>query len=300
MYTTRHEAKLVRMRIRQLQTHPLPSKTMAQVATKVAVVSGGNKGIGLAIVRRLCKEFEGDVYLTARSEERGKEAVAKLQAEGLKPRFHQLDITSGDSVEALKQYMIQKYGGVDVLVNNAGMAYKMASTAPFIEQATNTLKTNFTGTLNISRAFLPIIRPHGRVVNVSSSAGHLKILHKNLQDKFSSPDLTEAELVSLMDQFVKDVTDGKHTEKGWPNTAYGTSKVGMTALTKVHAREMVKLGNEDILVNACCPGWVRTDMAGYNATLSPDEGAETPVHLAFLPPGSPSGEFWKNKTVVQW
>ena len=127
------------------------------VCTRVAVVSGGNKGIGLAIVRRLCKDFEGDVYLTARSEQRGKEAVAMLQSEGLKPKFHQLDITSGESIEALKQEMTQKYGGVDVLVNNAGMAYKKASTAPFIEQATNTLKTNFTGTLNISRAFIPIM-----------------------------------------------------------------------------------------------------------------------------------------------
>ena len=57
---------------------------------------------------------------------------------------------------------------------------------------------------------------------------------------------------------------------------------------------------DDVLVNCCCPGWVRTDMAGPNAALSPDEGAETPVHLALLPPGSPNGEFWKNKAVVQW
>ena len=268
--------------------------------TKVAVVSGGNKGIGLAIVRRLCKDFEGDVYLTARSEERGKEAVAMLQSEGLKAKFHQLDITSSESIEALKQEMTQRYGGVDVLVNNAGMAYKMASTAPFIEQATNTIKTNFTGTLNISRAFIPIMQPHGRIVNVSSSAGHLKKVQKHLQEKFSSPDVTEAELITLMDQFVKDVADGKHKERGWPNTAYGVSKVGMTALTKVHAREAAKLESQDVLVNACCPGWVRTDMAGYNASLSPDEGAETPVLLALLPPNSPNGEFWKNKTIVQW
>ena len=270
------------------------------VCTRVAVVSGGNKGIGLAIVRRLCKDFEGDVYLTARSEQRGKEAVAMLQSEGLKPKFHQLDITSGESIKALKQEMTQKYGGVDVLVNNAGMAYKKASTAPFIEQATNTLATNFTGTLNMSRAFIPIMQPHGRIVNVSSSAGHLRIVQKHLQEKFSNPKLTEAELVTLMDQFVKDVADGKHKERGWPNTAYGVSKVGMTALTKIHAREVAKLEGKDILVNACCPGWVRTDMAGYNASLSPDEGAETPVFLALLPPSSPNGEFWKNKTVVQW
>ena len=267
---------------------------------KVAIVTGANKGIGFAIVHQLCKGFEGDVYLTARNEELGRAAVAKLEAEGLKPKFHQLDITSTESIESLKQHVVDNYGGVDVLVNNAGFAYKMKSTAPFLEQATNTLKVNFTGTLNITRVFIPIVRPHGRIVNVSSSAGSLSRLQKHLQEKFSSPSLTEAELVDLMDQFVKDVASGNHTEKGWSNSAYGVSKVGVTALTMVHAREIAKSGKEDVLVNACCPGWVKTDMAGSGAPLSPDEGAETPVHLALLPPGSPSGEFWRVKKVEQW
>lgn len=187
-----------------------------------------------------------------------------------------------------------------MLINNAGMAYKVASTAPFIEQATNTVKTNFTGTVNITRALLPLVRPGGRIVMVSSTAGRLSILKPHLQEQFSSTSLTEQQLVSLMDQFVQDVAAGDHTSKGWPTTAYGVSKVGMTAFTKVLARELSSAGQNDILVNACCPGWVRTDMAGYNATLSPDEGAETPVHLALLPSNSPNGEFWRNKKVTSW
>ena len=69
---------------------------------------------------------------------------------------------------------------------------------------------------------------------------------------------------------------------------------------QVHAREMSGSGKEDVLVNACCPGWVKTDMAGDRATLTPDQGAETPVMLAFLPHGSPTGEFWKDKKITQW
>lgn len=180
------------------------------------------------------------------------------------------------------------------------MAYKRASTAPFIEQATNTVRTNFTGTLNVTRALLPLIRAGGRIVMVSSTAGRLSIVKPHLREQFSSASLTEQQLVSLMDQFVQDVAAGNHEAKGWPTTAYGVSKVGTTAFTKVIARELSSGGHTDILANACCPGWVRTDMAGYNALKSPDEGAETPVYLAMLPPNSPSGEFWLDKTVTSW
>ena len=268
---------------------------------RVAVVTGSNKGVGFALVRRMCKEFNGRVYLTARSEERGREAVSRLEAEGLKPSFHQLDIDSLESIENLRRYLQDTYGGLDVLVNNAGMAYKDASTTPFNEQATVTVGTNFTGTLNISRALMPLIYPHGRICNVSSMAGKLQRLTKSsLRDTFSDPSLTESELVALMAEFVSDVAVANHLEKGWPNTAYGMSKIGVTALTKVHAREMAASSKEDVLINACCPGWVRTDMAGPKAPLSPDEGAETPFLVATLPAGSPTGEFWRNKAIAEW
>ena len=151
----------------------------------------------------------------------------------MKPKFHQLDIGSSESIENLRKYIAETYGGLDVLINNAGMAYKTDSTAPFIEQVTNTIRTNFTGTLNITRALMPLVRPHGRIVNVSSMASRLNQVSEDLQKQFSSPTLTESELVSMMQKFVDDVAAGDHREKGWSNTAYGMSKVGVTALTKV-------------------------------------------------------------------
>ena len=96
------------------------------------------------------------------------------------------------------------------------------------------------------------------------------------------------------------VSTGDYKDKGWTNTGYGTTKMAVTALTKIQAREMAASGKEDILVNSCCPGWVRTDMAGDRAPLTPDQGAETPVHIAMLPPGSPTGEFWKDLKVTAW
>ena len=267
---------------------------------RVAVVTGANKGIGFEIVKRLCKEFDGNVYLTARDAVNGQSAVAKLEAEGLHSKFHQLDITSQESVEKFKEYLDRTYGGLDILVNNAGTAYKTDSTAPFSEQASVTVANNFTGTLRITKALFPLIRPHGRVVNVSSTLGRLGILQEHLQKKFADPNLTEEGLVTLMNQFVTDVHDGHHTERGWPNTAYGTSKVGMTALAKVYAREAARLGKDDVLVNACCPGWCQTDMSSHSGPNTAAQGADTPVHLALLPPGSPSGEFWSDRLVVKW
>ena len=148
---------------------------------RVAVVTGSNKGIGFAIVRSLCKKFDGDVILTARNEELGKKAVTDLEGEGLRPLYHQLDITSTESIEKLRAFLENNYKGLDILINNAAISYRRASTAPDIEQATVTLATNFTATLNISRALFPLLRPHSRVVNVASTAGRLSAVAPNIQ-----------------------------------------------------------------------------------------------------------------------
>ncbi|XP_002721300.3 carbonyl reductase [NADPH] 1 [Oryctolagus cuniculus] len=274
-------------------------------SSRVALVTGANKGIGFAIARALCRLFSGDVVLTARDEARGRAAVQQLQAEGLSPRFHQLDITDLQSIRALRDFLRREYGGLNVLVNNAGIAFKTAGTTPFHIQAEVTMKTNFDGTRDVCTELLPLMRPGGRVVNVSSmeSLRALKSCSPELQQKFRSETITEEELVGLMKKFVEDTKKGVHQKEGWPSTAYGVTKIGVTVLSRIQARHLSEQrGGDKILLNACCPGWVRTDMAGPNATKSPEEGAETPVYLALLPPDAegPHGQFVVEKRVEQW
>ncbi len=226
---------------------------MASSSRRVAIVSGSNKGIGLAIVRQLCKQFDGDVFLTARNEERGKDSVRALESEGLSPKFHQLDITSIDSIEKLRKFTTDTYGGCDVLVNNAGIAFKYDTTASNIEQATVTLGTNFTGTMQMLRAFSPIMQPHGRIVNIMSWTGIFSKLSSDaLRDKFSSPSLTEKELIALMDQFIADVRDGKQIERGWVKTFYASISVGILALSNVYARVLAESGHSFTICMCRC------------------------------------------------
>ncbi|KAI4578697.1 hypothetical protein MJT46_000065 [Ovis ammon polii x Ovis aries] len=239
-------------------------------STRIALVTGANKGLGFAIVRDLCRRFPGDVVLTARDEARGRAAVQQLQAEGLSPRFHQLDITDLQSIRAVRDFLLKEYGGLDVLVNNAAIAFPC------------------------------------RVVNMSSGWGFkaLESCSPELQQKLRSETITEEELVGLMNKFVEDTKNGVHRKEGWPdNNIYGVAKIGITALSRIQARKLSEQrGGDKILLNACCPGWVRTDMGGSKAPKSLEEGIETPVYLALLPSDAegPHGQFVHEKKVAKW
>ncbi|XP_028279927.1 carbonyl reductase [NADPH] 1-like [Parambassis ranga] len=275
------------------------------MSSRVAVVTGSNKGIGLAIVRALCKQFQGDVYLTARDVGRGQAAVESLASEGLKPLFHQLNVSDVNSITTAAAFFKDKYGGVDILVNNAGILFKTGDTTPFAIQAEETLKVNFFAARDVLTHFLPLIKAGGRVVNVSSMIGSQALSQSSpaLQQRFRSQDITEDEVVGLMQRFVNEAKKDEHKQGGWPTTAYGVSKMGLTTLSMILARRLsIERPNDGILVNACCPGWVRTDMTSQDAHKSPDEGAITPVYLALLPPGAtePQGKFLSDKEVQPW
>ncbi|XP_016903761.2 carbonyl reductase [NADPH] 1 isoform X2 [Apis cerana] len=271
--------------------------------TRVAVVTGGNKGIGFAIVKKLCKQFDGVVYLTARDVNRGLNAIKQLEKQGLKPKFHQLDITDDNSISTFYNYLEQKYKGLDILVNNAAIAFKMDAKEPFSIQAAETLKTNYFGLRKVCSKLYPLLKPHARVVHVSSSSGHLSLIpSETLRNRFLNPNLTEEELDNIMHEFVDAAKTNTHLEKGWANSAYIVSKVGVSALARVHQRIFNSDSRQDLVVNAVHPGYVDTDMTSHRGTLTPDQGAEAPVFCALLPEDTNiKGKYiWYDKSLVDW
>ena len=237
---------------------------MATMDKRLAVVTGGNRGIGYEICRQLARKGLR-VLLTSRDAEKGRAAHKKLEKEGLDVLHHRLDVAVPASVAALAGYIESEYARVDVLVNNAGISVDKRSTSVLREKEDIfrvTLETNFYGALRMCQALAPLMQKnhYGRVVNLSSGLGQLD-----------------------------DMGDG--------TPAYRVSKTALNALTRMVAKAVE---GDNILVNSMCPGWVRTDMGGAGAPRSVEQGAETAVWLAMLPHDGPTGGFFRDKKPIPW
>lgn len=314
------------------------------VQSRVAAVTGANKGIGLAIgascpvapflvknrqsqsrllmlmadrdtVRNLALTYPSSplrngpltIYLCARSASRGAEAVKTLQNDPqLKQAkvlaqdggdttitFHEFDVSDQSSIHQFRDFLHKEHpDGIDVLINNAGIAMD-GFNADVVKQ---TLATNYYGTLEATQSILPLIRDGGRLVNVSSMAGKLNKYTPELRDAFIAASKSGvADCTTLMQDFTKAVQDGIEKELGWPSAAYAVSKAGTTAFTKA-----IAAGNDKVLINACCPGYVNTDMTKGNGVKTPDQGAKTPVMLALEDINGSKGGFWQSEKIIEW
>jgi NAD(P)-dependent dehydrogenase (short-subunit alcohol dehydrogenase family) len=234
---------------------------------RVALVSGANRGIGLEVVRQLGK-LGMIAVLGSRDPDKGATAAGRLASAGVEAPVVALDVTDAGSIAAAVADVVERFGRIDVLVNNAGIALD-GSRSPVSsvlevspEIVARTLDANTLGPLRLIQAVVPAMRArgYGRVVNVSSGLGQISGMGGS-----------------------------------WPG--YRMSKAALNALTRIVAAEV---GSANIKVNAVSPGWVRTDMGGQEAPRSVAQGADTIVWLATLPDDGPSGLFFEDRKPIAW
>ncbi|KAJ2949636.1 hypothetical protein O0L34_g15561 [Tuta absoluta] len=270
------------------------------MAGKVAIVTGSNKGIGFAIVRELCKRGVSTVYLTARDVTRGKQAVEALKKEGFKPEFHQLEVTDKNNVKTFADYLKQKHGGIDILINNAAVAPESFMKTTY-EDSVRILNTNYTSLLIIQEHLFPLLKDNARVINISSDCGHISNLNSTYWiERLTKKYIKLEDINAFVDWFLDSVKNGTLNENDFKGTnilAYRISKIAVCALTIVQQKKVGK----NISVNSIHPGFVQTDMTGNKGQLTMDESAQAPVYLALdVDQSVKGGYFWFDKTQKNW
>ena len=231
--------------------------------TKVALVTGANKGIGFGVSRELGRAGY-TVLLGARDKTRGEEAANKLRGEGFNVRFVAADLNQAtESGTALAQQIAKDFGHLDVLVNNAGIVDPEDGHASSVTIKTlrRIFETNFFGTVAFTQPLLPLLHAaeSARIVNVSSGLGSIAI------NGDASTPYYHAKIL-----------------------AYNASKAALNMFTVDLAYD---LRDTKVKVNSVCPGYVDTDLNNHTGTLTVEEAAMVVVRYAQLPEDGPSGSF---------
>jgi NAD(P)-dependent dehydrogenase (short-subunit alcohol dehydrogenase family) len=185
-------------------------------------------------------------------------------ARSLGVEAYPLDVTSAEGIAALAAHIQNEVGRLDALVNNAAILVDEGESLInlYADDLRSVLETNSLAPLLLARAFLPLMfaQKYGRIVNVSSGMGQI------------------------------------HTINDY-SASYRLSKLLLNGITRVLA-DAVK--GKNILVNAVCPGWVRTDMGGRSAPRSLEQGAQGIVWAATLPDGGVHGGFFRDGQRIDW
>src|SRR5271163_1499964 len=240
---------------------------------KVALITGGNKGIGLETARQLGK-LGITVLVGARDLAKGEAAVAELKKDGVDARAVKLDVDNSADYAAVAKLIEKDYGVLDILINNAGIMLdgrkgnETSKTSQDILR--KTFDTNFFAVVGLTQALLPLLRKSlgGRIVNLSSILGS-NTLH------------------ATPGSFIYDAK----------TFAYDASKAALNSFT-IHLAHELK--DTKIKVNSAHPGWVKTDMGGEGATLDISEGGKTSAWLAMLPADGPTGGYFHLGQPVPW
>jgi len=279
------------------------------VHPKVAVVTGASRGIGMATAKVLCQKLKiGHIYLTTRGPT---ESLTEILKSEMGPKadnagFYSVEVTDIDSIVKFRNYIHAQHGKVDILINNAGQYFEPSEDPmEHFRQVQKTMATNYWGTKNICKAFIPMLDPQARIVNLSSHLGHVSCLPGHLlRQRFSCPDLTEPGL----DQLVMEYQDhcaayaDDFAEHGWPSCAYTVSKVAVNAYTTILQSYLETHKLPDVVVNAIHPGSYHSKIS-QKSPLTAMDAAKAVVCCAQLsnPCQHPRGKFiWHDLQIIDW
>jgi carbonyl reductase 1 len=278
-----------------------------EAARRIAVVTGGNQGLGYALVEGLCRALGPDdlVYLTGRDEGRVGAAVERLRAAGLAPRLGIVDVSDGASVARLAEQLAREHGGVDVVISNA--AQRMVRELPQAAQVRAFVATNNLGTTHVLERFGPLLRDGGRLLVVASSFGRLRHLPPQLHARFDGAGSLRA-VDDVMLAYVDAVERGVAADEGWPEWINVASKVGQVASMRVLSRALREdAARRRLVIDAVCPGLVDTEASrpwfdDMSAAQTPAAAAADIVWLATAPyeAGLPYGELVRHRDVLAW
>ena len=280
----------------------------AASARRVALVTGGNKGIGFEIVRQLAAADPAlTVLLGARDNARGEASVKSLAAlprplTNISP-LH-LDVTSPASIAAAASTVKSRYGRLDLLVANAGVFLKHgADHSARGEDVDATFGVNYRGVRDCAAAFLPLMSPGARIVAVSSELAHpaLAGMSPSVRSRFAKAS-TVGEVDALVDEYRAAAVSSpdKRKDSGWSTSHYGVSKVAVCAWGRALAKTLAASAQAGVTVHTACPGWCATDMSPGPRPAA--EGAAMIVHVAQLAQEEAektNGEFWSNKKTTK-
>ncbi|KAI3204641.1 hypothetical protein CBS147311_3821 [Penicillium roqueforti] len=239
---------------------------MAAVTKPLVLITGANQGLGFATAQQLASTGQYNLLIAARSQEKAEGAVKQLESStnsSLTPIV--IDLDQDESITAAAKFVEERFGSLDILINNAGINRSSDPNATLRESYRAVFETNVFGVAVMTATFLPLLRASKhhdrRIVNVTSGLGQIGIAY--------SP-------------------TSEYSAKIWELPIYRSSK---SAINMISAVDAVSLEKENILVVLAAPGFCRTNFGGGQGVKSAEEGARPIVRAATE--GSPKELFGK-------
>ncbi|XP_063360083.1 uncharacterized protein LOC134649286 [Cydia amplana] len=265
--------------------------------TTVAVVVAADSNLGYQVLKKLTKTYKGKIYFTTEDESIGYNILRTLEKNAKNLHYYRMDITYTKSIINFRHYIQDQDERIDLLINNADYV-QTEKKLSHAEKVRRTLCVNFYGYINFGKLIYPLLVENAKVVNVSGPAGLLATIENEaIRKRISDTNLTEDELVAVIQEYEEACIRGIEKTEGWGLSVQAVSKVALNAVTFLQHREWSSKG---IVINCVNPGSLNSKDERKPSKVFQD-GAKAILYLALEAPLSIKGNFvWSNYSVIEW